>query len=293
MGRPTGAHVRGPLQPLVRGFLSELVELGYSWTAQRSRLRLMAELSSWMAARGTEPQGLTVWLLERFLQHARSSYAGARWCSPSSQRQLLGYLRGLGLVSESQASAPTGTIDRLVNEFGEYLVRERGLTARSGTVRDYQRVARQFLSDRLDRAGGPGRLTAGDVTGFALAQCRRPIGARSQKLVVTALRQLLRFFYLEGLTAGDLTGAVPLVAGWRGASLPRALDPQCMQRLLASCDRGRPAGRRDFAILLMLSRLGLRCGEVAAMRLGDVDWRAGEIMIRGKNDRHERLPLPV
>lgn len=293
MGRPTGAHVRGPLQPLVRGFLSELVELGYSWTAQGSRVRLMAELSSWMAARGTEPEDLTVWLVEEFLQRARMAHAGARWCSASSQRRLLGYLRGLGLMPEPQALARTDPIERLVTQFGEYLVRERGLTAGSGTVRDYRRVARQFLSGHIDPDGGLERLTAGEVTGFVLAQCRRLTGARSRKLVVTALRQLLRFFYLEGLTAGDLTGAVPLVAGWRGTSLPRALDPECVGRLLASCDRGRPAGRRDFAILLMLARLGLRCGEVAAMRLGDVDWRVGEIVIRGKNDRHERLPLPV
>jgi integrase/recombinase XerD len=293
MGGPTGAHVRGPLQPLVRGFLSELIELGYSWTAQGSRLRLMAELSSWMAARGMEPEGLTQWLLEEFLQSARVFHAGARWCSPSSQRQLLGHLRGLGLVAEPQAPAPTDRVDRLVTEFGEYLVRERGLTVGSGTVRDYRRVARQFLSGHIDPAGGLEWLAAREVTGFVLAQCRRLTGARSRKLVVTALRQLLRFLYLEGLAASDLTGAVPLVAGWRGTSLPRALDPQCVERLLASCDRGRPAGRRDFAILLTLARLGLRCGEVAAMRLGDVDWRAGEIVIRGKNDRHERLPLPV
>jgi integrase/recombinase XerD len=293
MGRPTGAHVRGPLQPLVRGFLSELVELGYSWTAQGSRLRLMAELSSWMGARERVPEDLTQELLEEFLQHARMSHAGARWCSVSSQRQLLGYLRGLGLVPEPQELALTDQVDRLVNEFGEYLVRERGLTAGSGTVRDYRRVARQFLSGYVDPAGGLAWLTAREVSGFVLAQCRRLTGARSRKLVVTALRQLLRFLYLEGLVAGDLTGAVPLVAGWRGASLPRALDPQCVERLLTGCDRGRPAGRRDFAILLSMARLGLRCGEVAAMRLGDVDWRAGEIVIRGKADRYERLPLPV
>ncbi len=293
MGRATGAHVRGPLQPLVRGFLAELVELGYSWTAQGSRLRLMAELSSWMAARGTEPVDLTVWLLEEFLQRARVSHPGARWCSPSSQRQLLGYLRGLELVPEPQALVLTDRIDRLVAEFGEYLTRERGLMAGSSTVRDYRRVARQFLSGYIDPDGGIERLTAREVTGFVLAKSRQLTGARSQKLVVTALRQLLRFLYLEGLVADDLTGAVPLVAGWRGTSLPRTLDPQCVGRLLASCDRGRPAGRRDYAILLTLARLGLRCGEVAAMRLGDVDWRAGEIVIRGKNDRHERLPLPV
>ena len=292
MGRPTGAHVRGPLQPLVRGLLLELIELGYSWTAQRSRLRLMAELSSWMAGRGMEPGDLTVSLLAEFLQRARVSHPGERWCSPSSERQLLGYLRGLSLVPEPQAPVLSDPVDRLLAEFAEYLVRERGLAAGSSTVRDYRRVARLFLSGRLDPDGQLDRLTAGDVSAFVLAECRRLGSARSGKLIVTVLRGLLRFLYLEGLTASDLTGAVPLVAGWRGASLPKALDPEHVRRMLASCDRSAATGRRDFAIVLLLARLGLRSGEVAAIQLGDLDWRAGELVIRGKDDRHERLPLP-
>jgi integrase/recombinase XerD len=292
MGRPTGAHVRGPLQPLVRGLLSELIELGYSWTAQRSRLRLMAELSSWMAGREIEVGDLTQPQIDEFLNGARLSCPGARWCSPSSERQLLEYLRGLGLVPAPEASVLSDPLDRLLAEFAEYLVRERGLAAESSTVRDYRRVARRFLSGRLDPDGGVDPLTAGDVSGFVLAECRRLGSARSGKLVVTVLRGLLRFLYLEGLTASDLTGAVPLVAGWRGGSLPRALDPEHVRRLLASCDRDASAGLRDFAIVLLLARLGLRSGEVAAIQLGDVDWRAGEVVIRGKDDRHERLPLP-
>jgi site-specific recombinase XerD len=113
------------------------------------------------------------------------------------------------------------------------------------------------------------------------------------RALVTSLRGLLRFLYLEELTASDLTAAVPSVAGWRGASLPKALPAEHVARLLASCDRTTAVGLRDFAILSVLSRLGLRAGEVAALECGDVDWRAGEIVIRGKGDRHERLPLPV
>jgi site-specific recombinase XerD len=279
------------LQPFVRGLLLELVELGYSWTAQRSRLRLMGELSSWMAVRGVGPRDLTRPVFEEFLGGARVLCPGERWCSPSSERQLLGYLRELGLVLEP-APVLSDPVDRLLGEFAEYLVRERGLAAGSSTVRAYRRVARRFLSGRVDRDGGLDRLSAGDVTGFVLAECRRLASARSGKLIVTALRGLLRFLYLEGLTASDLTGAVPLVAGWRGASLPRAIDPEHVRRMLASCDRRTATGRRDFAILVLLARLGLRSGEVAAIQLSDVDWRAGDFVIRGKDDRHERLPLP-
>jgi site-specific recombinase XerD len=292
MGRPTGAHVCEPLRPLVHGFLTELIEAGYSWTAQRSRLRLMAELSCWMAARGLGPGDLTQPLVEGFVGEVRSLCPRERWCSRSSERQLLAYLRGLGVVPEPGVPVLSDPVDRVLAEFAEYLVRERGLAAGSSTVRDYRRVARLFLTGRVGVDGDVDQLTAGDVAGFVLAECRRLGSARSGKLIVTVLRGLLRFLYLEGLTASDLTGAVPLVAGWRGASLPKALDPEHVRRILASCDRSTSTGRRDFAILLLLARLGLRSGEVAAIQLGDVDWRAGEIVIRGKDDRHERLPLP-
>src|SRR5947209_3782676 len=110
---------------------------------------------------------------------------------------------------------------------------------------------------------------------------------------VTTLRGLLRFLFLEGLTPIDLTGAVPGVARWRGAWLPKALPAEHVAQLLASCERSTAIGRRDFAVILVLSRLGLRACEVARLELGDVDWRAGELAVRGKRDRHERVPLPA
>ena len=113
------------------------------------------------------------------------------------------------------------------------------------------------------------------------------------RALVTSLRGLLRFLFLEGRTPTDLTGAVPRVAAWRCASLPKALPAELVARLLASCDRTTAVGRRDFAILTMLSRLGVRACEVAKLELSDIDWRAGELIVRGKQDRHERLPLPA
>ena len=105
------------------------------------------------------------------------------------------------------------------------------------------------------------------------------------------LRSLLRYLHVAGVVPVSLVGAVPGVAA-RRRKLPRALEPAVVAQLLASCDRRRTVGRRDHAILLLLSRLGLRAGEVAALQLDDVDWRAGEMLVRGKGDRHERLPLP-
>jgi integrase len=135
-------------------------------------------------------------------------------------------------------------------------------------------------------------MKAADVTGFVLATCPgRAVG--SAKLIVCAVRSLLRWLHMSGVVATPLAAAVPSVAGWRLSSLPRALEPGQLRSLLAACDRRTPAGRRDYAILLLLSRLGLRAGEVARLGLDDIDWRRGEFAISGKGNRAERLPLPA
>jgi integrase/recombinase XerD len=150
-----------------------------------------------------------------------------------------------------------------------------------------------FLSEITAADGGldVGRLTAGEVGRFVLGECAtRSVG--SAKNVVMALRSLLRFLYLEGVIAGDLAGSIPAVAP-QPRSLPRALDPRLVARLLASCDRRTGTGRRDFAVLTVLARLGLRAGEDAAIELGDIDWLGGDMLVRGKGGRRDRLPLPV
>jgi integrase len=135
------------------------------------------------------------------------------------------------------------------------------------------------------------RLSAADVTEFVLTECAsRSVG--SAKYVVCGLRSLLRYLYVAGRIGAQLEAAVPKVAGWRLAGLPVVFGRAEVSRLLASCDRRTTFGRRDFAVLTLLCRLGLRAGEVAALRLADIDWRAGELVVRGKGHREERLPLP-
>jgi len=135
-------------------------------------------------------------------------------------------------------------------------------------------------------------LTAADVSGFLASECPRQ-GAASAQLLVSVVRSLLRYLYRAGLIAAPLEWAVPAVAALKGRSLPQALEPATVTALLGSCDRRRTVGRRDYAILLLLSRLGLRASEVAGLRLDDVGWRAGEVVVRGKGGRVDSLPLPV
>jgi integrase/recombinase XerD len=179
----------------------------------------------------------------------------------------------------------------LLAEFGAWLTGERGLSP--ATVRGYRKHARVFLAglpEPLD--GALQRLDAGQVTSFMLGYCQGR-STEAAMAMVTAIRALLRFVHVSGRTPILLAGAVPAVAGWRLASLPRGLAAGQVGRLLDGCGRDTVTGRRDYAILTVLARLGLRGAEAAALQLGDIDWRAGEVMICGKGARVERLPLPV
>jgi site-specific recombinase XerD len=205
-------------------------------------------------------------------------------------KPILGFLRGCGVVPPAPPPPLTTPTDKLMGDYRYYLVCERGLT--EGTARNYEEAARFFLDDRsLPEGLGLDRIRAEDVMEFVSRECpARSVG--SAKLLVTGLRSLLRFLHLQGLTPNGLASAVPAVAGWRGSPLPKGIDPAQARKLVDSPDRRTAIGRRDHAVLCLLARLGLRVGEVVALELGDIDWRRGELTIRGKGDRHERLPLP-
>ena len=177
----------------------------------------------------------------------------------------------------------------LLAEFGMWLDRERGLSPVS--VRCYSKQAKYFLA----AAGGPGAvggLDAGRVTAFMVDYSKDRNGW-SAKAMVTSLRAFLRFACVTGRTAVPLAGAVPAVASWRLSALPRSLPAAEIEALLDGCDRDTATGLRDYAVLSLLARLGLRGAEAAGLQFGDVDWRAGEIAVTGKGGRIERLPLPA
>ena len=200
------------------------------------------------------------------------------------------------MVSKSRAAVsgpqkPDGALERVFAGYRDYLLFERGLS--ETTIASYEPRARLFLSQREALPGlGMDSLTAADVSGFLAREC--PLhGAGLAALLVVVVRSVLRYLHLAGLIAAPLEWAVPQVAGVRGRSLPRALGPGVVAALLASCDRRRTVGRRNYAILLLLSRLGLRASEVAQIALDDVNWRTGEILVHGKGGRKDLLPLPA
>jgi integrase/recombinase XerD len=281
----------GPLASHVEGFCAALVRMGYTPRTARDHGYVLVHLSRWLAAERLQPSELTSSVVERFLG-ARRRAGYRRWRSARSLRPLLAYLGEVAGVPAWRPNVAEGPVDRLLDSYGRYLRVERRLAP--STVRSHEDVARRFLSchgvgDRLDLDG----LTAAEVTAFVLAQARlRSVG--SMKALVSPLRSLLAV-PVRGRddAAGPDRAAVPGIANPRLGALPKALDAATVAALLVGCDRGTAVGRRDFAILTVLARLGLRAGEVAALRLDDIDWRAGELLVRGKGNRLDRLPLPA
>jgi site-specific recombinase XerD len=205
---------------------------------------------------------------------------------------LLGHLRSVGAVVDDQfVEVASGAVDELVEAYRCYLDRQRGLAA--GSIELYSAQVRRFLS--VWWRGGEvdlDKLDAAVIVGFVRREAAR-LSVPSAKTLACALRSFLRFVHAAGLMPRSLASAVPSVADWSRASMPRHLSPGVVAGLIASCDTATAMGRRDVAMLKVLARLGLRAGEVAALRLEDLDWRAGELVIAGKGRRVERLPLPA
>jgi len=285
-GYQSEVEVPGPLAPLVAGFKSGLVEAGYGVHSVREHLWLMAHLSRWMDEHGLAASDLDEDRLEEFLIARRA--AGHRTlCSRRALVPLTGFLAAQGIAATGAPAV--SALEALVARYSRYLLGERAVAP--STTRLYGKRVRRFVA-RCAPEANLRAVSADQVTAAVLAECET-VSVGSAQYFVAALRSFLRFCYLERLTDTDLSTAALAVSGRRPSWLPKGLSRRDVSALLGSCDRRRAVGRRDYAILLLLARLGLRAGEVAALRLEDLDWRAGELLVRGKGPRLDRLPLPV
>jgi site-specific recombinase XerD len=283
--------ISGPLSAFAAGFADHLTRQGFRPRPARGQMWLLARLSDWLASEGLGVEGLRTTEVERFLRDRRA--AGYRsLLSTRAMQPILGYLRGLGAAPARSSSPPGGVVEAILERYRNYLAVERG--ARNASCR-YIGSARAFLQTRLlpdGRSLDLRQLTAADVASFVVTTCPRQ-SRGTAKLTVTALRSLLGFLHVDGAVDRSLIAAVPSVAGRRLVGLPKGLEPDQVRSLLASCDTTTRCGCRDFAVLTMLVRLGVRAGEVAKLQLGDIDWRAGELVVHGKGSCTERLPLPA
>ena len=278
-------RVSGPLAGLAGGYAAYLAGRGYASSSVRQHLGLMADLSTWLGEQGLGPDGISPPVADRFAAWAgtrRTYLATARSLAP-----LLGYLRSEGVLPEP-APVPEDARALLLAEYRQYLRAERGLAGT--TIRDYAMYAAEFAAALEDSPGtGLAALSGARVLDIVPAQARRR-RPPSAGAVMNAARSFLRFLYRTGRIPRPLAQVVPSAAR-RQSRLPGQLDAAAVTALLDSCDRQTEAGLRDYAVLVLLRRYGARGIEVTRLRLADLRWRAGEIVLRGKGGRADVLPL--
>lgn len=293
MGRPTSrvsrVVVTGPLAAFTKAYEAELKERGYTRRSAVNQLRQVARLSGWLEANGLTAADLSLQRVEEFLVFQRTTgRSRSQWSRPGLLC-LLDVLEAAGVSTGEESAVPPSPTEVLLGSFEHYLRAERGLTA--GTVRGYVDHVRWFL-DGLGSDQALAGLTTAEVT-TAMLRRSAAVSVSTTQHFVSALRSFLRFCFLEGVVDCDLSQAALAVTGRRRSSLPKGIAKADVGALLGSCDRRTALGRRDYAVILMLVRLGLRRDEVAGLLLDDVDWRAGELVVHGKGAREDRLPLPA
>ena len=283
----------GPLAHYIDAFSVWLSEQGFQRRSVGPQIRLVAKFSGWLKADVVDPTELADEQAERFLrlmEPRKSTRAGGRLCL----RRLMAYLRFAGVINE-QPPAPAvevTPIQRVVIAFEQHLRQAQGLSR--ATCVQYVPFAEQFLVERF--GNGPVELCelrAVDVMGFIQRQAARLSQARAKSATI-ALRSFLRDLRVRGDIALDLAASVPTVPNWSMTGIPRAIAADDLHAVLQSCRRDTAGGCRDYAILLLLARLGLRSGEIVALTLESIDWDLGCITVVGsKSGQHLPLPLPA
>ena len=279
----------GPLGPYIDSYEAEMRGEGYARQTREVQIRLVADFGCWLAKRGIQAQNITAELFRPYLR-ARARRRRPTRNDLSALQRLLELLRRQGVVAAALLPAATPA-ERLQSEFHLYLRQERALA--STTQAAYTAFVSEFLTERFGAGSVDlSRLCAADVTRFVRRRAAT-IQSKRVQLMTTALRSFLRFARYRGDIEKDLAACIPAVANWKQSTLPRALPPDQVEQALNSVDRKTAVGRRDYAILLILARLGLRAGEIKALTLEDLDWQEGLITVRGKAGRFSQLPLPT
>ena len=267
MGRPASRVCRvlvtGPVAPFADAYSAELRERGYTPLTTVNQLRQVGRLSRWMEAAGVSVAGLSSARVDEFLAWQRAAGCRSSQVSRPGLVCLLEVLDGLRVLAPGTPTAACSPIDLLLSSFEQYLLAERGLAP--GTIVGYLAHARWFV-DGLGLDGVVG-LLAGQVTDAVLRKAGSGVSVAASQYFVSGLRAFLRFCFLEGLVEADLSQAALVVRGRRSSSLPRGIGRTDARALLDCCDRRQALGRREYALIILLVRLGLRCGEVARLTL--------------------------
>ena len=277
----------GRLRSHLQNYADLLYRQRYKSYAGWQKIQLVSEFGRWLDRKHVGFEMLDEQQVAVFLK-TRCKKAGKHG-EKVTLALLLKYLRQRHAIPDHVLNTHQSPVDLIAQNYLQFLLEERCVG--QGTANGYIAAVRRFLLHRFpDEKVKVDKLCAKDIAEFVLHDSTTR-GRKASQLATTALRSLLRFLFQRGQIAKDLAMSVPTVAGWRLSELPRYLEPMQVEKLLKCCDRRRKTGKRNYAILLLLARLGLRAGEVARLALDDIDWSAGELRIHGKGTRIDRLPL--
>jgi site-specific recombinase XerD len=273
---------------LIECYATRLVEDGLGEKVTLRSLSLVGDFMNWMASSRFRPGDIDEAMVERFLgkrAKKRSMYSGDR---PALKR-FLSVLRDGGVIVPAKPPRITPE-DKIFADFGDYLQRERGLAPKS-TIRHLPTI-RRFLSEVCP--AGPtdlGKINHADVVRYVERHARDG-SPSSGRVMCWSLRAFLRYLHHKGLNRVALAGCVPSIRRWKLANLPTYLSAEQVQKVLDSCDRATATGRRDYAIVMMLAKVGLRANEVATLTLDDIDWRSGDMCVLAKGRQRVVMPIP-
>ena len=279
----------GPLSSFINPYLAQVRDEGYAVGSLYEQIHVLKVCDRWMKRTGRNGHDLDEAAMRDCLRLVSLRGYG-RNAGASTLRRLLGMLRRIGAAPPPKAERPNA-MEQLIGGYERFLLEERNLSPHS--IAHLRLFARRFLAEQF--GNGPlkfSTLRAPDVTAFVQLHAHKhgPFYARQ---LVAATRSFLRYLHYRGLVGTDLSLAVPTVARWRFSTLPKHLPAAQVRQVLRHCDRSTALGRRDYAILLLLARLGLRAGEVVKLRLEDIDWENARITVCGKGGKWAQLPLPA
>ena len=281
---------QGVLAEFLDDYAKGLHDQGYARESIRIQLRLIGAFGHWLKRKSVPFQEIDRGVLDSFLRHHHRRHSAQNGDVSTLQR----FLTVAILRPEAGAKQPPNQLVEsgpVINEYWGYLSEERGFA--ESTTRYYLLFAVRFLRENgIEDFRELARIGAADVTGFVQRHARQH-SPGSARLMVTALRCFFRYLRNQERISNDLAAAVPAVANWSLSSLPKFLPPGVVQRVLQSCNRRTSLGKRDYAILMLLARLGLRGGEVVGLKMGDIDWSASQISVHGKGGSHICMPLPA